>query len=82
MLSSEMVRECSDVAGDPERESQVETREKDFFLRSGGRGEDRIRGRGGGGSGATDFRRGDLIGGKGVEAVEEEDEVAEKAADA
>lgn len=74
MLSREMVRECSDCDGGGERESQLETREKDFFFRSGGCGVWRMSGRGGGGRSS---RSGDLGGGEGKEIEDDDEKVAE-----
>jgi hypothetical protein len=70
-----MVRECSEGGGD--RESQFETREKDFFFLSGGCGAWRTSGKGGGGRSS---RKGDFGGGEGKE-LDVEDE-AEKVAEA
>lgn len=74
MLSSEMVRECSDVV--EERESQFETREKDFFFLRGGC----CWSTSGNGGGGRSSRRGDFGGGEGGEMVVDED--AENAAEA
>lgn len=81
MLSREMVRECSDAGGGGagERESQLETREKDFFFRRGGCGGWRMRGRGGGGRSS---RRGDFGGGEGKEVEAEDEDEDEKVAEA